>query len=86
MLKQQDLPSIILGAVLAVLAAIGLVTAEEGASLGTYGTQTISGIIGIVEIVRGIIARRKGGKGKPATPAIENTGTDGFIENTGLDK
>ena len=51
--------TIIIGAVLTLLGAFGIITGEESTALATYGSDVVVGGIGIYEIVRGIIKRRK---------------------------
>ena len=51
--------TIILGAILTVLGAFGIIQADESTQLLAYSSDVIVGCIGIYEIVRGIIKRRK---------------------------
>lgn len=55
----ETLTSVILGAIVAILGATGVVNAEEGADLTTYGTSAGAGIVGLVEVIRAIIKRGK---------------------------
>ena len=59
----ETFTSVLLGAVVAILGATGIINADEGADLTTYGTSAGAGIIGLVEVIRAIIKRGKG-KGK----------------------
>lgn len=51
--------TIIIGAVLTMLGAFGILQADEQTALMTYSSDVIVGGIGIYEIVRGIIKRHK---------------------------
>ncbi len=55
----DTLITIILQAIVAILGATGLITADEGTALSGYAFSAITGTIGIVEVVRAIIRRRK---------------------------
>ena len=55
----NKISTIAIGAVIAILGATGFITADEGTSLSGYGISTATGIIGLVEIIRGIIQRKK---------------------------
>ena len=57
----ETFTSVLLGAVVAILGATGVINADEGADLTTYGVSAGSGLIGLVQIIRAIIKRRKGG-------------------------
>ena len=54
--------TIIIGAVLTMLGAFGIIQANEQTALLTYSSDVIVGCIGIYEIVRGIIKRHKAKK------------------------
>lgn len=66
--------TIIIGAVLTMLGAFGIIQANEQTALMTYSSDVIVGCIGIYEIVRGIIKRRKEKKalGKEEIKQIES--------------
>ena len=51
--------TIVLGAVLAVLNAFGIINADESAKLLDYGISTVSGAVGIYLIIKGIVKRIK---------------------------
>ena len=54
--------NLIIGAILTVLGAFGIVQADESTALLTYSSNVIVGTIGIYEIVRAIIKRYKAKK------------------------
>ena len=49
----------LIGAVVMVLGITGVVTTEEGTALSGYSSNIGLGIIGLVEVIRGIIDRKK---------------------------
>lgn len=51
--------TICLQAIVAILGATGLITADEGTALSGYAFSAITGTIGVVEVVRAVIRRRK---------------------------
>ncbi len=55
----DTLITIILSAVVAILGATGIITSEEGTQLSAYALDAITGTIGLVELIRAIIRRRK---------------------------
>lgn len=55
----DTLITIILSAVVAILGATGLITADEGTKISAYAFDAITGTIGLVEVVRAIIRRRR---------------------------
>lgn len=55
----DTLITIILSAVVAILGATGIITSEEGTQLSAYAFDAITGTIGLVEMIRAIIRRRK---------------------------
>lgn len=56
------------GAIVALLSAMGLITASEGTALTTSAASAVTGIIGLVGTVTAIIKRRKG---EPDDPDAE---------------
>jgi len=50
---------IIMGAIVAILGATGLVNQEEGAGLQEYGTSAVEGAIGLVQVIRELVKRKK---------------------------
>lgn len=55
----DTLITIILQAIVAILGATGLITADEGTALSGYAFSAITGTIGTVEVIRAIVRRRK---------------------------
>ena len=55
----DTLITIILSAIVAILGATGIITSEEGTQLSAYAFDAITGTIGLVELIRAIIRRRK---------------------------
>ncbi len=51
--------TIILGAILTVLSATGLITADESTSLLSYASSVVVGGIGLYDVIKSIIKRRK---------------------------
>lgn len=54
--------NLILGAILTILGAFGIVQADESTALLTYSSDIIVGSIGVYQIVRAIIKRYKAKK------------------------
>lgn len=50
------------GAVVALLSALGLITASEGTALTTNAASAISGVVGLVGTIIAIVKRRKSEK------------------------
>lgn len=51
----------VVGAIILILGATGICTAEEGTALSGHAGNVAIGLIGIVEIVNGIVGRKKTG-------------------------
>lgn len=49
----------IIGLVITVLSTLGVVNADEGASLTASGTAVATGVLGLVSTITAIIKRRK---------------------------
>ena len=52
----------IIGLAITVLSTLGVINADEGASLTAHGTAVATGILGLVSTITAIVKRRKGGK------------------------
>lgn len=50
----------IIGLVITVLSTLGVVNADEGASLTANGTAVATGVLGLVSTITAIVKRRKG--------------------------
>ena len=50
----------IIGLVITVLSTLGVITADEGASLTTSGTAVATGVLGLISTITAIVRRRKG--------------------------
>lgn len=61
----DKLITVIIGALVAILGATGVLTADEGTQATGYAVSISTGVLGLVELIRGVIKRRNGdGAGK----------------------
>ena len=58
-MDKSQIATALIGAVIIILSATGICSTEEGTSLGGYAGNVALGIIGIVDVVKGIVKRKK---------------------------